>query len=304
MKKKAVVLFSGGLDSILVYKIVENWGFEPIAVNFTSPFIKPIDKRLYEEKYNIRFKDVDFSKTQLNVVKFPKYGYGKAMNPCIDCHAAMLREAKTIMEKEGALFIATGEVVGQRPMSQRKDAMKSVEKLSEAKGYIVRPLSGKLLDETIPEKEGNIKREWLYGISGRGRKEQYKLCEEYGIKEIPSSGGGCLLTEKSFGNKVKIALKYEDERIINYLTSGRVFDLEDGVLVVARNKDESETLLKSGEEGIIEAIGIPGPAGIIFKSSKIKIACKILCRYIKKDKETIKFRYGNRIVEVMDEKLI
>lgn len=306
MNKNVIVLFSGGLDSILVYKIIRAWGFEPVAITFTSPFIKKLDKEYYRKKQGINFREIDFTNAQYEAIKSPIYGYGKAVNPCIDCHAAMIRMAKEEMEKEGAVFIATGEVVGQRPMSQRKDAMNSVEKLSGVKGYIVRPLSGGLLAPTIPEKNGMIKREWLYKITGRGRKEQYQLCEEFGIEDIPSSGGGCLLTEKSFIGRVKTVIKYDNRIALNYIKYGRMFDLGGTLFILARNEEESEYIFRNGGDNVIFPKNRIGPTGIILGKGKETEACKIIGRYSKGEGKHIECEYRGEIIktEVYNEKNI
>ncbi|NIA23243.1 MAG: hypothetical protein GWP03_03670 [Proteobacteria bacterium] len=305
MKKKVIVMFSGGVDSILVYKIVEKWGFNPIAITFTSPFIKRLDRKYYIDRYNIELKEIDFTKDQFEAVKSPVYGYGKAINPCIDCHAAMIRMARE-MDKEGALFIATGEVVGQRPMSQRKDAMNSVDKLSGARGYIVRPLSGGLLQQTIPEKKGTIKREWLYKITGRGRKKQYELCKELGIGDIPSSGGGCLLTETSFMGRVKTVMKYGEEGALGYIKYGRMFDLKGAILILARNKEESDYIEENGGKNVIVPQNMKGPTGILFGEEKESKACEIIGMYSKGEEKCIECGHRGKIIKakVYDEKNI
>lgn len=288
MIKEAIVLFSGGLDSILVYRIIEKWGFQIFPIIFKSPFIKEIDRENIEKIYNIKINEIDFYTEQLMAVKHPNYGYGKALNPCIDCHAVMIKIAKEIMNKRGAQFIATGEVVGQRPMSQRKDAMRSVEKISDAKGYIVRPLSGKLLEKTIPEIKGIIKREWLYDISGRGRKEQYKIAEELGIDVIPSSGGGCLLTDIGFSKRLKKALEYKiDENYMEIIKYGRVFNLGNGLLIIGRDEGECKMIEQMKKAGkIISIKGEKGPIGIVISSDNLNLSCSILGRYTKgSDKE-------------------
>ena len=304
MKNSAIVLFSGGLDSILTYKIVEGWGFDVVALNFLSPFVKRLNAEYYLKNYNIEFREYEFLTDQYEVLKNPVYGYGKAINPCIDCHAAMIRKAKGIMIRERALFIATGEVVGQRPMSQRRDAMNSVEKLSNCEGCLVRPLSGKNLPPTYPEKKGVIKREWMYDINGRGRKKQYELCRVYGIEKIPSSGGGCLLTEKSFVGRVKTALKYDNKEILEFAKKGRMFDLDGAVLILARDREESEYLEINGGERIMEPINKIGPTGILFGEGKLVEACEIIGSYSKGEGKTIKCQHRGLTIEaeVPDEK--
>jgi tRNA U34 2-thiouridine synthase MnmA/TrmU len=299
MRKEAIVLFSGGLDSILVYRIIEKWGFQTFPIIFKSPFIKEIDRENIEKIYNIKINEIDFYTEQLMAVKHPNYGYGKALNPCIDCHAVMIKIAKEIMNKRGAQFIATGEVVGQRPMSQRKDAMRSVEKISDAKGYIVRPLSGKLLEKTIPEIKGIIKREWLYDISGRGRKEQYKIAEELGIDVIPSSGGGCLLTDIGFSKRLKKALEYKiDENYMEIIKYGRVFNLGNGLLIIGRDEGECKMIEQMKKAGkIISVKGEKGPIGIVISSDNLNLSCSILGRYTKGSDKEVCCTIENKILK-------
>ena len=202
---KAISLFSGGLDSQLAVRLIQNQGIVVTGINFSSPFFgadKRTERAAHDLGIDLRVEPVGEEYLE-RVLKNPVYGYGKNMNPCIDCHAFMFRKAGDLMEELGASFIITGEVLGQRPMSQNRSALNAVDKLSGYKGYIVRPLSARLLEATVPEKEGWIQRELLLDISGRSRTRQMKLAEEYGIKEYPSPAGGCLLTEQNFARRLK-----------------------------------------------------------------------------------------------------
>ena len=162
---KALILFSGGLDSILAAKILEEQGIKLLGLTFKSYFFNEKEAKESARKIKLPLKVIDFSKEHLQIVKNPKYGYGKAMNPCLDCHILMLKIAKRLMNKEGFHFVATGEVLGERPMSQNKEALKLIEKRSLLKGYLLRPLSAKLLEPTIPEMSGLVNREKLLDIS-------------------------------------------------------------------------------------------------------------------------------------------
>ncbi len=202
-KIKGLVLFSGGLDSILTVKILQEQGIKVTGLVFVSYFFDSqlADKAARELK--IKLKKFDFSEEHLRIVKKPKYGYGKTMNPCLDCHLLMLKEAKEIMEKEEFDFVATGEVLGERPMSQNKQALELIEKESGLKGYLLRPLSAKLLEPTLIEKKRLVKRDKLLDISGRSRKKQIALAKKWGVKEYPTPAGGCLLTDPQFGQRLK-----------------------------------------------------------------------------------------------------
>ncbi len=206
MGSKAIGLLSGGLDSTLAVKIIIEQGIEVIALNFMSPFCACTAKSAgckseamkVSKAFGIQIKPVFLGEEYLEMIKNPKHGYGRALNPCVDCRIMMFKKAGQFMKESGASFVFTGEVLGQRPMSQRKDTMRIIEKESGLEGLIVRPLCARLLPETIPEKEGIVDRNQLLRIQGRSRKEQIKMAENLQIQDYPCSAGGCLLTEKGF----------------------------------------------------------------------------------------------------------
>ena len=274
---KALVMFSGGLDSILAAKILEEQGIEVLCVNFKSYFF---DERLAVEmakKFGFKLRVIDFSKEHLELVKNPKYGYGKAMNPCLDCHILMLKKLKEIMEKENFDFVATGEVLGERPMSQTKKALKIVEEESSLKGYLLRPLSAKLLEETIPEKKKLVDREKLFDIKGRSRKRQIELAKKFGIESYPTPAGGCLLTDLEFGKKLRELLKIFpncDGNDIELLKNGRQFWLGKIKIVVGRNEEENLNLKKLARENdvLVELTNYPGPLTLIRNYGEKKIS--------------------------------
>jgi len=202
---KALALLSGGLDSSLAVEIISNLGIEVVAVNFVTPFCLCDGKRgcrkksvLISKRLNIDLKIFNIAEDFLEVLKKPRYGYGKNLNPCIDCRILMLRKAKEIMNELGASFIITGEVLGQRPMSQNRKAMEIIEKASGLEGLIVRPLCAKLLPASIPEREGWINRDDLLNITGRSRKKQFELVRKFNISDHACPAGGCLLTDPGF----------------------------------------------------------------------------------------------------------
>mgnify|MGYP001275308707 CR=1 FL=1 len=268
---KAISLFSGGLDSQLAVKLMQNQGIEVTAITFDSPFFganertKKAARHLGIEWLVQPVGDEYFEK----VLKNPVYGYGKNLNPCIDCHAFMFRKAGDLMQDLGASFIITGEVLGQRPMSQNRSALNAVDKLSGYKGYIVRPLCGQLLDATIPEKEGWIDRQMLLDISGRSRTRQMQLAEKYGIQEYPSPAGGCLLTEQNYVRRLKHLMSLiENPRPehLGILRVGRHFYLQEGLLLaVGRNHAENERLesLATSSDLLLKVTDRPGPVGLL-----------------------------------------
>ncbi|MEA1898464.1 MAG: tRNA 4-thiouridine(8) synthase ThiI [Bacteroidota bacterium] len=203
MKTKCLLLFSGGLDSILAAKILMEQKIQVQGITFKSYFFNAEQAKKAAKKIKLPLKIIDFSKEHFEMVKNPKYGYGKAINPCIDCHLLMLKTAKKILTKEKYDFIATGEVLGERPMSQNKSAMELLEKQSGLTGSLLRPLSAKLLEQTIPEKSGLINRKKLLDISGRQRIKQLALVKKYKIKEYPTPSGGCLLCDLEFSKRLK-----------------------------------------------------------------------------------------------------
>ncbi len=288
---KAVSLLSGGLDSQLAVCLVKRQGIEVVGVNFISPFFGG-SRNLADaaDQLGIELKTIDISEEYMDVLKNPRYGYGKNMNPCIDCHAFMIRKAGEYMREIGGSFIITGEVLGQRPMSQNKSALAAVEKLSGLRGLILRPLSAKLLPPTIPEENGWVDREQLLDISGRSRVRQMQLAEELGISEYPSPAGGCLLTQESFAKRLRHLFQLKPDfgpheaEILKY---GRHFLLDSrGILVVGRNAAENDALLKlaAPDDYLLKVATHPGPTSLIRYYGKpepddIDWAASITARY-------------------------
>mgnify|MGYP001463698380 FL=1 len=290
---KAISLFSGGLDSQLAVAVIQKQGITVEGVNFTSPFFGADERTQKAARHlgiNLHLLPVG-EEYITQVLRNPKYGYGKNMNPCIDCHAFMIRKAGDFMSEIGASFIITGEVLGQRPMSQNKSSLMTVEKLSGYRGYVVRPLSGKLLSPTIPEQEGWIERDKLLDISGRGRTRQIQLAEELGIKEYPSPAGGCLLTEANYARRLRIIMDSKEipgQTELELLKLGRHFILnEDILLVVGRNQSENELIesLFNTNDVLLKVTDRPGPTALIrplrnqLSASIIEYAASIVARY-------------------------
>ena len=294
-KKKVVALLSGGLDSQLAIKMMQEQGFDVSAVAIKTPFCDfdcgrgcGFEIRERADDLDVNLKTVYLGDEYIEMLKHPKHGIGAGFNPCIDCRSMMFDAAKKHMEEIGAEFIISGEVLGQRPMSQHAPALKTIEKESDLVGKIVRPLSAALLPETDPEKDGLIKRENLGMIRGRTRRNQLDMAEKYGIENPPNAGGGCLLTEPHFGIKAKDLFSHTKNPTINdidLLKIGRHFRLdEETKFIVGRNKDENEMIKAISLPGdiLLEAKDFVGPVSILRGSNAkehVKFASSITLRY-------------------------
>jgi len=292
---KAISLFSGGLDSILAAKLIADQGIDVEALYFKTVFWgKHNDKinRLVLEKsaFQARAKlsILDVNKEYFDVVKNPAHGYGKNLNPCIDCKIFILKTAKEYMKKTGASFLVTGEVLGQRPMSQHRSILGEIERSSGASGIIVRPLTAKLFKESIPEQRGWIDREKLLAIEGRSRKPQLALAKKYGIEDFPNPAGGCLLADKIFSNKMRDIIKHEkgfEANDIDLIKNGRVFRISpEAKLIIGRNEKQNSLLvgLMRNQDYSFEPVDIPGPIAIgrgRFDEDMINTAASVVARY-------------------------
>ncbi|MBL0686392.1 MAG: argininosuccinate synthase [Sulfurospirillum sp.] len=276
MKKSrhALALFSGGLDSMLAIKLMRMQKIKVTAIHMNIGFGSKMDVSETIKRRALlagaEFKILDVREDYIKKVLFnPKYGYGKHFNPCIDCHGFMLRVAKEYIEELDADFIVTGEVLGQRPMSQREDAMRLVKKLSlDEDDLILRPLSAKNMEITKPELKGWVDREKLLNISGRSRDIQLKMVKEFGWEDFQSPGGGCLLTDEKFTKKIREFLEFENLHVkdIDILKNGRHLRLPDGAkLIIGRDKKENEFLEKSINDKYfkVEAKSIVGPYSLL-----------------------------------------
>jgi tRNA-uridine 2-sulfurtransferase len=266
-KATALLLFSGGLDSMLAVKILEEQGIKVKLISFTGFFFDEKEAKTGAKILKKRLKIIDISQKHLKVVESPKYGYGKGLNPCLDCHLLMIKEAKKLLKKENCLFLATGEVVSQRLKSQKLDDFKIIEKQVKLNNKIVRPLSAQLLEPTIWEQKGIINRDKLFGITGKSRKEQIALAKKFKIKNYPSPAGGCILTEPNFGKNLKSIIDYKkiDKTDIELLKSGRVFTKENIKIIIGRNHKENLKInkLAKKDDVLMEAKDIPGPLTLI-----------------------------------------
>jgi tRNA U34 2-thiouridine synthase MnmA/TrmU len=280
-KRTALALYSGGLDSILAAKLVASLGVQVICVKFVTPFF---DYELLEdqegfskgvmEKYGLRAILHDLSGNYLDLLHNPTYGFGKNFNPCIDCKILMCTRIKEMMKQYGASFLISGEVLGQRPMSQRRDTLRVIERDSDNEGLLLRPLSAKLMTPTLAEQEGWIDRGKLLDFSGRGRSRQIQLAKEYGVTDFPAPAGGCTLADPILGERIAkiykgdFVVKAEEIRIsdIRLLLVGRQFQLANGGwLILGRHEKENQKIETLAEEGdiLLHMPEWPGPMALL-----------------------------------------
>lgn len=292
---KAVLLLSGGLDSTLVAELMVKEGLDVLAVNYKTPFCQ-CDKlvnggahtaQTVAAKLGMPCRIINAGDDFLAMLKAPKHGYGSHMNPCQDCRILFFKKAKEIMLEIGAGFIITGEVVGQRPMSQLKRQIALIEKEAGLEGLVLRPLSAKLLPPSIPEEKGWVNRDHMLAISGRSRKPQIALAKEFGLNDYPSVAGGCLLTDEGFSRRVKDLLMHGpvDMPNMQLLKTGRHFRLAPSAkLVIGRDELQNNTLLRLAKPGdhLFKTIDVAGPVALgrgVFTPEQIALSIRALCRY-------------------------
>jgi len=275
VSRKAVALISGGLDSVLAAKVVREQGFDVLGLYFTSAFSKSYGRESethaaqVSKAIGIDLRVMDMGQDYIDLVRNPAHGYGKNINPCIDCKIFMLRKAKAVMAEVNAPFVVTGEVLGQRPMSQRRDTLSLIEREADMRGIILRPLSAAHLPPTLAEQSGLVERDKLLGISGRSRTVQLQLAERYGIKGYSTPAGGCLLTDRNFSEKLrdlfaeKLAVTPDDVRL---LTVGRHYRFDASVkIVLGRDNKENNLLLSLAPHGyhLFTPHDFPGPVALL-----------------------------------------
>jgi len=288
---RALGLCSGGLDSMLSALVLRNQGIDVEWISFETPFFSSVNARLASRTTGVPLTVENITPAYLEMLKNPRCGYGKHMNPCMDCHALMFRLAGSVMQEKDFDFLFSGEVLGQRPMSQTMQSLRYVEKQSGFDGYILRPLSAKHLPETIPEKKGMVNRELLLDISGRSRKPQMKLAEAFGIKDYPSPAGGCLLTDKEFSKRLKDIFDHQKtytEAELHLLRYGRHFRLDENTkIIVGRTQMDNENIIKyhnPAEDTVIKVKKYPGPVVLIPHGGKkelMMLAASICAGYSK-----------------------
>ena len=306
MNKKCVALLSGGLDSMLAIRVLQEQGVEIEAVNYFIKFAACIPTNgenaatKAAKLLGVPIKVVDITEEYLSVLQNPKHGYGANINPCIDCKIFMLKKAKEYMKEVGASFLVTGEVLGERPMSQRRDALAIIERDAGVRGILLRPLSARILDATDPEKEGVVDRKKLLDIKGRSRKPQIALAKKFGINEYPSPAGGCLLTDPGFTRRVKDLMEHKEFNIDNliFLTVGRHFRLSPGAkLAIGRDKEENGTLeTHVGPEDIsLKLEEHQGPLGVLRGSTgegSVLLAARLVAYHTKlRNEPKVKVEY-------------
>lgn len=290
-KVRALGLCSGGLDSRLAAKVLHNQGLDVSLIAFETPFFSADKAREAAVQLSLPLSVHGITDAYLKMLKNPPCGYGKHMNPCMDCHALMFRTAGGVMRAEGVDFLFSGEVLGQRPMSQTRQSLRYVEKHSGYDGYILRPLSARLLPETMPEKEGLVDRERLLDISGRGRKRQMALAAELGITDYPAPAGGCLLTDVGYSRRLKDLLDHEDtgsEPALHLLKYGRHLRLDSGAkIIVGRTRADNAFLEKyhdPSQDHLLRLHERPGPIGLITAgadSATVRLAASLCVGYSK-----------------------
>ncbi|MBW1797322.1 MAG: tRNA 4-thiouridine(8) synthase ThiI [Deltaproteobacteria bacterium] len=285
---KALCVYSGGLDSMLAAELIRAQGIDVLALFFETPFFTSKKAAKSARKMGLSFKVVDITKRHLEIVKHPKHGYGNNMNPCIDCHALMFRIAGEMLEQEGASFVFSGEVMGQRPMSQNKRSLSLIARESGLEGLLLRPLSAKNLPPTIPEEKGWLIRDLLMDFQGRSRKPQIELAKKLNINDYPSPAGGCLLTENAFSRRLKdlLSARHDPEsREIELLKLGRHFRIDTNTkVVVGRNKGENEALtaLANDKDILLVSMSVPGPTVFVsgdYSNESLELAAEITVAY-------------------------
>lgn len=290
-KVRALGLCSGGLDSRLAAKLLQDQGVEVYLIAFETPFFSAEKARDAAGQLGLPLHVSNITDVYLRMLRNPRCGYGKHMNPCLDCHALMFQLAGEIMRETGYDFLFSGEVLGQRPMSQTRSSLRYVEKHSGHDGFILRPLSALHLPETIPEKKGLVDRSRLLGITGRGRKQQMALAAEFGITDYPAPAGGCLLTDKGYAGRLRDLFAHQETTgasALHLLRYGRHFRLKTGAkIIIGRTKSENDSLEKYHDPGKDIRLWMPhhpGPAALITAGGDfgtIRLAASLCVGYSK-----------------------
>ena len=311
---RALGLCSGGLDSTLAGLVLREQGIDVEWVTFETPFFTAAKARKASKKTGIPLTVKPIYPVYIEMLKNPPAGYGKQMNPCMDCHALMFKLAGEMMNEGNFDFLFSGEVLGQRPMSQTKSSLQYVEKHSGFKGYVLRPLSAKKLPETIPEKEGLVDRERLLDFAGRGRKPQIALAKKFGLTDYPAPAGGCLLTDVGYSRRLKDLFDHQDEcteEELHLLKYGRHFRLNpDAKLIVGRTQKDNERILKyhnQQADTLIDVKDHPSPIALVPRGGSkdvIYLASSICVGYSKASNLTpidvvIKTPQGQQTIEVI-----
>jgi len=313
MKKRiALALYSGGLDSILAAKLIASQGVQVICVKFVTPFFDYdllADEEAYKlevlQKYGLVVHLHDLSHNYLDLLHNPSHGFGKNFNPCIDCKILMCSRIKEMMKQFNASFLISGEVIGQRPMSQRRDAMWLIERDSDNKGVLLRPLSAQLMTPTLIETKGWVDREKLLNFSGRGRSRQIQLAKELGVTDFPAPAGGCILADPILSDRIEkiykgdFIIRAEDIQIsdIRLLLVGRQFEVEDGGwLILGRNEGENRKIESLAEEGdiLLHMPKRPGPTALLRGKKELQLGDEDAVPCLQSAADLV-VRYGKKI---------
>jgi tRNA U34 2-thiouridine synthase MnmA/TrmU len=308
----ALGLFSGGLDSILACRVVADQGVRVIALKFVTPFFDSDLLGCRDEygaemrrKYGLEVELIDVSAGYLRLLENPAHGFGKHFNPCIDCKILMLTRARELMEAYGASFLITGEVLGQRPMSQRRDTLRVIERDSGCTDILLRPLCARLMPPTRAEQEGLVDREQLHAFSGRSRRQQKLLATQLGITDYPTPAGGCMLTDLNLAPRIKqyynglFSLSEQQRTVedIRLLVVGRQFKLEEDIwFIVGRDERENRQLeaLRGPDDWLLRMTARPGPLGL-FRYARQKVAGSDREAELLRRLAGIVVRYGKKI---------
>lgn len=306
---KAIAMLSGGLDSTLAVRLMQEQNIDVTAINFVTPFCTCTRKGCSHQaikiakELGIGLKVISVKEEYIELIKNPRHGYGKNMNPCIDCRIFMFSKAREFMFNIGASFIFTGEVLGQRPMSQHRKALEIIEKESNLTGRLLRPLCATFLEPTIPEIEGDVDRKLLLAITGRSRKSQISLAKEKGLQDYLCPAGGCRLTDRNYTIRLREAFKHNDDSLsdIILLRYGRHFRLPGGAKVIV-GRDESENNILCGISAhnntlLLEAKDYVGPITLLDKykdAEDIRMAANLCLTYSDyNEKEAAKVKIGD-----------
>ena len=306
VRAKAVGMLSGGLDSTLAVRLILDQGFEVEALNYVTPFCNCNRRGKCEasevaDAFGVRCRTIAITEDFFQAIRAPKHGYGSGMNPCLDCRILMFSQARERMEETGAAFVFTGEVLGQRPMSQHRQAMRIIERESGLEGRLLRPLSARLLEPTIPEREGLVDRGRLLALQGRSRKPQIALAERGGIIDYPCPAGGCMLTDPGFARRMRdLVLFHPDFDLgdVNLLKVGRHFRLTPAAKsIVGRNQDENRRLLglARASDLLFEVNGCSSPITLLRGGAGeecIQLAAALTARYCDAQDGEVEVHYG------------
>jgi hypothetical protein len=302
MTIRALALLSGGLDSALAARMVLDQGVELVGLHLESPTACRSDVHDVARELGVRLEVREKGQAYLELLRHPRFGYGKNMNPCVDCRIFMFHIGRDVMKQVDAQFLVTGEVAGQRPMSQGKNTLALIDREADLEGWVLRPLSALLLPETEPERRGWISRSALLGISGRGRLEQLELADRYGLTHHQSPGGGCLLTDAAFSVKLEDLFAHSDERLtgmddVALLRVGRHFRVRDDLKVVlGRNQQENGRLaaFENDSRWLVVPNGFNGPTALVCGprgDAELEIALRLIADYTREPKPEYEVRW-------------